>query len=266
MLQYHDLKNVLDELEIKRNDPTIVYASSSLIPDVKGGAQTLLGAFLAGIDNILMPGYTFKTMIIPEVGPEENLIEYGSGRVENLNASIYTPELPADFEDQELSETFRHFPDVMRSRHPIFSFLGLGLDAALDAQTLGDPYGHIRYLQGKHARILLAAKEPSALFSIHYCERESGRRQFVRWALTGEGIKECPHFPGCSNGFHKILFHLGEDVKKAQVESQTWYALPLDHLVDTALNMLRTDPFALLCNDLYCEKCNLIRKDIRQRE
>jgi len=264
MLQYHDLKNALDDLEIRRNDPTIVYASSSLIPHVKGGAQTILGAVLAGIDNILIPSFTFKTMIVPEVGPDENLLEYGSGREDNLNASIFTPDLPSDFEDQEISEPFRHFPDVVRSSHPIFSFLGLGLDAALDAQSLSEPYGHIRYLQGKHARILLAAKEPSSLFSIHFCEKESGRRQFVRWAMTDEGIQECPNFPGCSNGFHKILFHLREDVKKTQIEDQPWYALTLDHLIETALQMLRADPYALLCNDLHCEKCNLIRKDIRQ--
>ena len=266
MLQYHDLKNALNEMEIRRNDPTIVYASNSLIPLVRGGVQTLLGAILAEIDNILMPSYTFNTMITPEVGPDDNLLEYGSGRVENLNASIFTPDLPPDFEDQEISEAFRHFPDVMRSNHPIFSFLGLGLDAALGAQSIEDPYGHIRYLQGKHTRILLAAKEPSSLFSIHFCEKEIGRKQFIRWAMTGEGVKECQHFPGCSNGFHKIIFHLGDGVKKAQLQDQTWYALSLDQLIQTALQMLREDPYALLCNDLRCEKCNWIRKDIRQRE
>lgn len=265
MLQYRDLKNALNELEIKRSDPVIVHASSSLIPLVMGGAQTLLGAILAGVDNILMPSFTFKTMLIPEVGPEDNLLKYGSGRVENLSASIFTSDLPADFEDQTISELFRHYPDVIRSNHPIFSFLGLGLDAALASQTIAEPYGHIQYLQGKNTKILLADKEPSALFSLHFCEKESGRKQFLRWAMTEEGIKECPFFPGCSEGFHKILFHLGKEVKQTQFQDHTWVAFSLDSLIQTALQLLRDDPYALLCNDLHCEKCNLIRKDIRQR-
>jgi aminoglycoside 3-N-acetyltransferase len=265
MLQYRDLKNALNELGIKRSDPTFVHASASLIPLVKGGAQTLLGAILAGIDNILMPSFTFKTMIIPEVGPEDNLIEYGSGRNENLNASVFTPDLPADFEDQAISELFRHYPDVIRSNHPIFSFLGLGLDAALASQTTAEPYGHIQYLQGKNTKILLADKEPSALFSLHFCEKESGRKQFLRWAMTEEGVKECPFFPSCSDGFLKILFHLGNEVKQAQIQEHTWYALSLDSLIQTALQLLHEDPYALLCNDLHCKKCNAIRKDIRQR-
>ena len=264
MLQYRDLKNALSELEIKRSDPVIVHASSSLIPQVKGGAQTLLGAILAGADNILMPSFTLKTMIIPEVGPEDNLLEYGSGRVENLSASIFTLDLPSDFEDQAINELFRHYPDVIRSNHPIFSFLGLGLDAALASQTTAEPYGHIQYLQGKNTKILLADKEPSTLFSLHFCEKESGRKQFVRWAMTENAIIECPFFPGCSDGFHKILFHLGNEVKQTQMQDHTWFAVSLDFLIQTALQLLHEDPYALLCNDLHCEKCNLIRRDIRQ--
>lgn len=265
MLQYRDLKNAIHDLGVKRSEPTLVHASAALIPQVKGGIQTMLGAILAGIDNMLMPSFTFKTMLIPEIGPEENLIEYGSGREENLNASIFIPDLPADFEDQAISEVFRHYPDVNRSNHPILSFLGLGLDGALQAQSTADPYGHIRYLLGKNAKVLLIGKDISALFSIHACEQESGRKQFLRWAMTEEGIKECPSFPGCSNGFHKVLFHLEGAVRQVTVQDQPWYSFSLDSLTRTTLQLLREDPYALLCNDLHCEKCNLIRKDIRQR-
>jgi aminoglycoside 3-N-acetyltransferase len=204
-------------------------------------------------------------MITPEVGPDDNLLEYGSGRIENLSASIFTPELPADFEDQAISELFRHYPDVSRSNHPIFSFLGLGLDAALASQSISNPYGHIEYLQGKNTKILLLNKEPSALFCLHFCEKESGRKQFIRWALTQDGVKECLFFPGCSEGFHKILFHIGNQVKQTQIQDRTWFSLTLDSLIKTATQLLQEDPYALLCNNLHCERCNLIRKDIRQR-
>ncbi|HAF60835.1 MAG TPA: hypothetical protein DCK95_00735 [Anaerolineaceae bacterium] len=265
MLQYRDIKTALQDLCIERSDPTIVYASSQLIPQVRGGAQTILGAILGSIDNILMPSFTYRTMVIPEFGPPDNLINYGSGRISNLDAAIFTPELPADFADSQISEIFRNYPDVSRSAHPIFSFLGLGLDSALISQTISDPYGHIRFLQGKDAKIVLLAKDPSALFSLHFCEQVSGRKQFVRWAITQDGIKECPHFPGCPRGFHKILYQLDADMKKTQIVGDPCYSVSLDHLVSTAVALLSTDPYALLCNDLHCEKCNAIRRDIRQK-
>lgn len=265
-MQYRDIKNALSELGIQRGDPTIVHASSSLIPLVRGGSPTIVGAILACIDNILMPSFTYKTMIIPEVGPSDNLLEYGSGRIENLNAAIFSADLPADHKDYEISETFRHYPDVVRSQHPILSFIGLGLDTALASQTISDPYGHIQYLQGKGAKVLLMGKEPDALFCLHYCERICERRQYIRWALTQDGIQECPHFPGCSDGFHKITFHLGDQAKQTQVQNDSWFAFPLDALLQAAIQLIREDAYALLCNDLHCAKCNLIRKDIRQKD
>ena len=265
MLQYRDIKTAIHELAIERNDPTIVYVSAHLIPQVRGGAQTILGAILGSIDNILMPSFTFRTMVIPEFGPSDNLITYGSGRISNLDATIFTPELPADFEDAPISEVFRSYPDVTRSSHPIFSFLGLGLDSALIAQTINDPYGHIHYLQGMNAKIVTLAKDASAFFSLHYCEKQSGRKQFTRWAITTDGIKECPLYPGCSRGFHKILYHLDGVLIKTQILDEPCISVSLDQLIPTALQLLNDDPYALLCNDLQCKKCNAVRKDIRQR-
>jgi len=265
MLQYRDIKSAIHELGIERDDPAIVYVSSHLIPQVRGGAQTILGAILGSIDNILMPSYTFQTMVIPEFGPPDNLVTYGSGRISNLDATIFTPELPADFEDSQISNVFRSYPDVTRSCHPIFSFLGLGLNSALIAQTIDDPYGHIRYLQAMDTKIVMLAKDPSALFSLHYCEKQSGRKQFTRWAITQDGIIECPHFPGCSQGFHKILYHIDGVLMKTQILDEPCISVSLNQLLSTALELLAEDPYALLCNDLQCKKCNAVRKDIRQR-
>ena len=265
MLQYRDIKAVIHELGIEREEPAIVYASSHLIPQVRGGAQTILGAVLGSIDNILMPAFTFQTMVIPEFGPPDNLVSYGSGRISNLDATIFTPELPADFEDAPISEVFRAYPDVTRSCHPIFSFLGLGLDSALVAQTIDDPYGHIRHLRAMNTKIVTLAKDASAFFSLHFSERQSGRKQFIRWALTQEGIQECRHFPGCSKGFHKILYHLDGIIMKTQIADMPCMSVSLDQLLSTAQSLLEQDPYALLCNDLQCEQCNAVRKDIRQR-
>lgn len=264
MLQYRDIRKALDDLHIRRGDPAIVHVSASLLSQVRGGAQTILGALLAGIDNLLIPSFTYNTMIIPEVGPADNLMEYGSGRTNNLNAAIFSNDLPADFEDCEISEFFRHYPDVTRSDHPILSFLGLGLDAALSMQSVADPYGHIAYLRGKGVKILLMAKDASSIFSLHLAIKQSGRKQFTRWALTSQGVQECQFYPGCADGFHKLFFYMEDQLKQIQVQEEVWHALPLDATLETAERLIKKDPYALLCNDLQCEKCNLIRKEIRR--
>ncbi len=54
--------------------PVIAHASLSAFGQVQGGAETLVSALLAVFDSVVMPVFTYKTMIIPPVGPENNAI------------------------------------------------------------------------------------------------------------------------------------------------------------------------------------------------
>jgi aminoglycoside 3-N-acetyltransferase len=108
------------------------------------------------------------------------------------------------------------------------------------------------------------AKDASSIFSLHLAIKQSRRKQFTRWALTSQGVQECQFYPGCADGFHKLFFYMEDQLKQIQVQEEVWYALPLDATLETAERLIKKDPYALLCNDLQCEKCNLIRKEIRQ--
>ena len=263
MITYHDVASALKQLGLDRSIPVIAHISMERLGEVKGGADTLVGALLAAVDNAIMPVFTFATMVVPESGPEDNDITYGSGRDSNLHAAIFENSLPSDMPDCQAAEVFRAYPGSFRSSHPILSFTGLGLDAALHAQSLENPYAPIQALMDLNGWVVLMGAEPSANFSLHYAEKLVGRKQFTRWALTPAGVAACPFFPGCPNGFHKIHYYLQDELKRTLVEDQEWVAVSLKTLIQTARQLMQEDALALLCNDLNCPRCNLVRQAVR---
>jgi aminoglycoside 3-N-acetyltransferase len=265
MLSYHDITVGLEKLGLNRSTPVLAHIAPANLGEIRGGTDTLLGAILATIDNVMMPSFTYSTMITPEKGPSDNFLQYGSGHAANLNASIFTRKLPCDTHDNEASEALRNYPGTFRSSHPILSFCGLGLDIALVDQTPQDLYAPIRKLMELDGWVALLGSDASENFSLHYAEHLAGRKQFIRWALTEDGIKECPDFPGCSNGFHKINYYLQDELRIAEVGDSRRYAVPLQILVNSAVALIREDPFALLCNSLSCPRCNLVRRFIKSQ-
>jgi len=265
MLSYHDITVGLEKLGLNRSTPVLAHIAPANLGEIRGGIDTLLGALLATIDNVMMPSFTYATMVTPEKGPQENFLQYGSGHASNLNASIFTHKLPCDLPDNAAYEALRIYPNTLRSNHPIFSFCGLGLDIALVDQTPQDLYAPIRKLMELKGWVALIGAKPSDNFSLHYAEHLAGRKQFIRWALTEAGVQECPDFPGCPNGFHKINYYLQDELRVAIVGDSHWYAVPLKILIDSAVALIREDPFALLCNSLSCPRCNLVRKRIKSQ-
>jgi aminoglycoside 3-N-acetyltransferase len=78
-------------------------------------------------------------MLIPETGPADNALPYGSGREANQVAEFFRPSLPLDPNLDPLPERLRRVPQASRSSHPILSFSGVNATDFLDTQTLEDP-------------------------------------------------------------------------------------------------------------------------------
>ena len=265
MLSYREITNALKDLGLKRSTPVLAHIVISKIGAVKGGLNTVMGALLSTVDNVMMPTFTYSTMVIPQSGPSDNDIKYGSGEEANLNANIFSYDLPSDMPDNEAAEAFRSYPHTYRSSHPVFSFTGLGLDIALVNHPPEDPYAPIRALQKMDGWVLLMGAKPSDNFSIHLAEQICGRKQFIRWALTPEGICEIPNYPGCSQGFHKLDYYLQEELHSVKVGGATWQAVRIDTLLNVACALIKDDAFALLCNDINCERCNMVRDAIKMQ-
>ena len=259
MITYRELVTSLRSLGVESGKPVIVHASLSAFGHVSGGVDTLLGALLTAFPQVLMPTFTYKTMITPEVGPQDNAIQYGSGITSNRQAEIFQINLPADRSMGILAESLRLLPQSHRSTHPILSFSGIDAKAMLDAQTIDEPLAPIRCLAESGGWVLLFGVDHSTNTSIHYAERLAGRQGYTRWALTSQGILECPGFPGCSNGFPVVAQHLTGETRQVLVGNAVIQAIPLEILIETVLSVIHLDPLALLCDQPDCERCMAIK-------
>jgi aminoglycoside 3-N-acetyltransferase len=273
MISYHDLVSAFRGLGLNRSRPVLVHASLSafgLTADksidktaVRGGAETLVGALLASVDTLLAPAFTYKTTLVPEDGPENNGIQYGSGKDLNKMTEFFSMDIPVDPLMGITSETIRRRPQAQRSTHPILSFTGINAASILSTQTIAEPLAPIAALLELDGWVLLLGVDHTVNTSIHYGEKLAGRKQFIRWALTEDGVRECPAFPGCSDGFQEIAPRLEGKVRETQLGSARITAVALADLIPAVQAALAEDPLALLCDREICPRCTAVRQSIQ---
>ncbi len=262
MLTFRDFVTGLRKLGIDRSRPVIVHSSLSAFGEVHGGSETVLGALGSSFDTYIMPAFTYKTMITPEVGPPNNAINYGSGKDTNRMSEIFRRDMPADALMGVVAEALRTHPKALRSIHPILSFAGINAQKILDSQSIKEPLFPIQALMDGEGWVLLMGTDHTVNTSIHYAEQLAGRKQFIRWALTPKGVLPCQRFPGCSEGFEAIAPHLDDLVRKVELGEAVIQALPLGSLVGVVCDLLKDNPSALLCSREDCERCQAVRESL----
>jgi len=258
MLTFEDFKSALESLDLGKK-PGIVHASIKSFGAVEGGVEPVLGALLSSLDGLLAPTFTYKAMITPEVGPPNNGLTYGQHLDLNRMAEPFHREKPADRLMGILPEKLRTCPGAMRTAHPILSFAGVGVNDALKAQTLYDPFAPIGVLAEREGWVLLLGVDHTVNTSIHYAEKMAGRRQFVRWALMKKRIVECPGFPGCSDGFEDIRPELEDVSRSVHIGDGFIEAIPLQALFQAVQRRIKEEPLALLCSRDECGRCDAVR-------
>jgi len=198
-------------------------------------------------------------MIIPLSGSETNVITYGYGTDANRMAEFFDPQMPADPLMGAVAETLLKHLRAKRSTHPILSFTGVKAKAALAAQTLTNPLAPIGALAKQDGWVLLLGGDHTVNSSVHYAERLAGRKQFISWALTLQGVRECPTFPGCSAGFQSIAPEVERDTRRVRIGNAAVKAVPLKMFFKAVIERIKNDPLALLCQQADCPRCNEIR-------
>jgi aminoglycoside 3-N-acetyltransferase len=264
MVTYRDLVTALRKLELDPARPVIVHASLSAFGQVQGGAQTVVGALLTCFPALMAPAFTYNTMITPEAGPPDNALAYGSRADRNRMADFFRPDLPVDPLIGLIPETLRRHPQAQRSSHPIQSFTGVRVEAALNAQNPSEPLAPLRILAEAGGYVLLLGVGHTANTSIHQGERLAGRKTFLRWALTPAGICECPGFPSCSDGFNSLNKHVERLTHRATAGQAQIQALPLPDLIDAVRRLVELEPLALLCSHPYCARCSAVRSAVER--
>lgn len=258
MLTLEEFNTTLESLELE-NKPAIAHASLKPFGTIEGGTGAVIRALLNYVSGLMMPAFTYKTMIYPEVGPPNNGLTYGKQRDLNLMAEPFRHNMPVDPMIGTLAEALRQYPGVIRTAHPILSFSGFNLDDALLNQTIYSPFAPMRWLDDRDGWVLLLGVDHTVNTSIHYAEKQAGRRQFVRWALTPNRIIECPGFPGCSDGFEAIRPDLEDVSRRVELGDSFIEAVPVNLLLQIVESRIRKTPLALLCQREDCERCNAVR-------
>lgn len=266
MLTYRQFVNALKEIGLDSHSRVIAHSGSSAPTKVSGGAETIVGALAATCGGVMMPAFTQRTTIIPPFGPLDNALEYGSEPDGNQEAEIYNPGLPVDSELGEVSEVMRGLPQVRRSNHPILSFVGANLEEALLSQTIEEPFAPIGWLADFDGDVLLIDTDHRSNVSLHSAERLAGRRSFIRWALTEEGVVECRNMPGCPDGFDAIRSRLEGISHAAEYEGLRLEVVPVRDLVNVAVGWIHEDPRALLCDRPFCPRCAAVRTSVRKED
>jgi len=261
MSNYRELVKTLQKFNIPAERPVIVHASPSFLAKIEGGVNPLFGALISVYNSVLTPTFTYQTMVVPQKGPPDNGLDYNHPPQSNQNAVFYSPDLPAIPALGELAEAVRAHPRAERSRHPILSFAGIRVGDALEAQTLSQPLAPIEVLVDRGGWVLLLGVDQTANVSIHHAEQLAGRKQFIRWALTPAGVKECPNFPGCSRGFNALVPRLRDHLREEIFASTLITATPLQALIPITQKLILDNPAALLCDNKNCARCRVVKSE-----
>ena len=253
-----DLKTGLAKLGLTKH-LVIAHASLKAFGHIEGGAEAMLAALLDSVRGIIMPTFTYKSMLNPEVGPPRNGITYGSETDLNKLAEAFYPDMPADKMMGVLPEFLRKHPKAKRSSHPIQSFAGIRADAVINSQRIYDPLSPIGMLAEQDGWVLLLGVDHTVNTSIHYAEKLAGRLQFIRWALLQDRVVECPGFPGDSDGFNAIAPALEKYTRRVEIGDALVQAVHLKSLIKVVMDQIKENPFALLCQRQDCERCTAVR-------
>ncbi len=258
---FRDLQKGFRELGLTAQSRVIAHTALSAFGQVRGGAETVVGALRAVCGLVIAPAFTYQCLIRPRVGPPENGMAYGDFLDDNAEAEMFQSDVPAHADMGLVAETLRRTPGAARSAHPSLSFAALGENAtaAMAAQTLTEPFGPLACLEEQDGDVLLLGVTHTVNTAIHLAEQRAGRKTFTRWALTPRGIVACPHWPGDSAGFDALRPHLQSITRSTQIGNAHVQRLPVRDLLAIAEQVMRADPLALLCAFPNCERCNAVR-------
>ena len=259
-VSYRELVRAFRGLGVDASAPVLMHSSLSAFGHVHGGAESVVGAVLELFETVLVPTFTYKTLVVPETGPPDNAIRYGAHSDRNKMAEFFHPNMPADRLMGVIAETLRQHPNAFRSGHPLLSFAGVNAKEYLIQQILNEPFAPIAALYDAGGWVLLNGVDHTSNTSIHLGERMAGRKMFTRWALMGEMVVTLENVPFCSDGFNAIKPLIDPFTKTAQVGNALIQAMPLQELVTTTRQLISADPTALLCSRTDCMSCNTTRR------
>jgi len=252
-----------DDLGVGEHLSIVAHVHMTSIGAVDGGEDTVVDALLEAAGTLVMPAFTYQTQIIPQTGPPDNAIMYGSGDSINAKAEIFRPDLTVHPDCGAAAEALRRRSGTLRSTHPILSFIANGSKAreVLASQTRQNPLAPIAWLEAHGGDVLLMGVDQRENYSLHVAEQRAGRKSFIRWALTLDDVEELPNIPGCMEGFNAIWPELTSMTRVARIGLARCELIPLKELLNYAEYRIRGHRAFMLCDKPSCLSCRAREKE-----
>ncbi len=160
-----------------------------------------------------------------------------------------------------LAETLRLHPAARRSsipssRLPVFKWM-----QPWTARRWRNPLAPIAALADQEGWVI-AGVDHTVNTSFHFAERQAGRKQFVRWALTPAGLAECQAFRAAPDGFEDaapILEEITRRVKLGDCEMRPSHPA---HAGDCWRPSAQGPAGAALQPGWRCGRCDAVRQSL----
>jgi aminoglycoside 3-N-acetyltransferase len=164
-------------LGVETGDTLLVHASMSSIGYVAGGAQAVVDALMAAVTAegcLVMPTHSHHLMD-PATFTETPVPDDWVAEI-RAESTPYRPTVTPTKGMGAIPETFRTYPDVVRSRHPTSSFAAWGANAAavVADHAYDPPHGEgspLAAVEERDGRVLRIGTEANT--SLHLAERRA---------------------------------------------------------------------------------------------
>ena len=180
----------LADLGVEPGDTLLVHSSLSSLGWVTAGQPAVVDALVEAVTSegtIVMP--THSTQYSDPSRWENPSVPDDWEDVIRTERPAYRPEVTPTWNVGAIPECFRTYPEVRRSRHPIYSFAALGADAE---SVVGDhEYDHgmgenspLAEVYDRDGTILMLGTDHDTNTSLHLAEHRADREQGISTQST----------------------------------------------------------------------------------
>jgi len=245
MVTKEDIVAGLKELGLRSGDTVVVHSSLSSFGRVEGGADTVVDAILEVLG-------AEGTLVVPTF---------------NFEPGVFDPKTTPSIVGK-ITEAVRLRPNAIRSLHPTHSVAAIGplAEAITEGHENVDPFGRgsalFKVLQ-VHGKILQLGTTHTTNSMVHVAEEIVGVPYLDRQRLVGirtaqgKVIRRWIRRPGCSQGFDVIEEPLRQrgQITETTIGKCRARLMSARAVVDVAVELLKSDPEALLCDRPDCGAC-----------
>ena len=238
----------------------VTHCSFKSFGHVEWGVETIHEALMESFVTILMAGFTYNAKepppdddrpaqngcIYSELYPDKNF----SGEPFLIEQSKVHRRIGI------VSQLFSLRDDVVKSDHPMHSWLAWGQDATYltENHPWDKPYLPLERLEQLGGYVALIGVDLFPCTAIHVAEERAGRKPFIRWARDRDNNVRIVKTGGCADWFNNLLPFSESVFKSIKVGPCFIRTAKLDSLIRHFVSLILSRPDLTICQ-ARCIRC-----------